>query len=249
MNWTSSAEGIKVAVRVVAVLGAYAIARSSGLHQLTAREVEGLNTLILLLGSIYGVILAFAIFVIWGQFSEVENCIMRECNSLHDILRFSSYLNADASHDIRRGVADYCQHVAKFEWAALGDGRRDKRADQTFGELVDAVVKANPADPAERTVYIRLIDMARKAGEHRDERVTKSLTRMPQTLLWFVNTIAAVLLLLVFCYPFHHWATGGAGFLLVAFVLILADVVMKDMDNPMRGLWNVSPRPFQELPQ
>jgi steroid 5-alpha reductase family enzyme len=36
--------------------------------------------------------LAFAIFVIWGQFTDVENTVMRETNTLTDLLRFSEYV-------------------------------------------------------------------------------------------------------------------------------------------------------------
>ena len=67
---------------------------STGLYDFTRLEIEGLNTLILLVGSIYAVTFAFAIFVIWGQFNDVENLVMRECHSLSDLLRFSRYLNA-----------------------------------------------------------------------------------------------------------------------------------------------------------
>lgn len=238
----ASGELTKQALRLAAVVFVYVIAHSVGLHEFTAREVEGLNTLILLVGSIYAVILAFAIFVIWGQFNDVENSILRECTSLNDIRRFSAYLPADAAHTIGRNISDYVQQVIRFEWTALGEGREDKRADQLFNELVDAVVAATPENS-------RLIDMARRAGEHREERVARSLTRMPPTLLYFVNTIAAVLALFVFAYPFHHALTGVICFVLVAFVLSLADLVMKDMDNPLQGLWNVSSHPFSELKQ
>src|SRR5271163_4305731 len=46
----------------------------------------------------------------------------------------------------------------------------------------------------------RLIDIAREAGEHRDERITKSLTRIPPTLMGFVNALSTALLVLVFVY-------------------------------------------------
>ena len=89
--------------------------------------------------------------------------------------------------------------------------------------------------------------MAHKVSGCREERVAKSLTRIPPTLAGLVNTIAGVLLLLIFVYPFHHWLAGGACFTVVAFVLFLANFVMTDTDNPLKGVWNVSPQPFGEL--
>src|ERR1700733_7892444 len=77
---------------------AYGYLRFLGLYEFTAPEAGGLATLMLLLGSIYAVMFAFVIFVIWDQFTDVQNIAMRECNSLDDLLRFSQYLSADASH-------------------------------------------------------------------------------------------------------------------------------------------------------
>ena len=93
MNQTAvTRELLRLGLALFAILIVYTILRTTGLYELTGHETEGLNTLILLVGSIYAVILAFAIFVIWGQVTEVENCVMRECNSLNDLLRYSEYV-------------------------------------------------------------------------------------------------------------------------------------------------------------
>jgi hypothetical protein len=83
MAWTLPTENIlKLAARLVVALLLYAFLRNVGFYNFTAREAEGLSVLIQLVGDIYAVLLAFTIFVIWGQFTEVENCVIRECNSL-----------------------------------------------------------------------------------------------------------------------------------------------------------------------
>jgi hypothetical protein len=230
----------RIGICILALLTAYVILRSTGFHQFTSGEYEGLNTLILLVGSIYAVILAFAIFVIWGQFTEVENCVMRECNSLRDLVRFSEIVGGEMGRSVRKAVAAYAQHVVRFEWEALGDGHVDKRAEQLHSDLIQTVIAGVPEDAA----HARLIEMARRAGERRGERVAKSITRIPPTMFWFVNTIAGVLLLLVFVYPFHSTAVGAGCLGLVALVLLLANFVMTDMDNPLSGAWNVDPGCF-----
>jgi len=237
----------KLGGRLVPALFAYWLLHKTGFYEFTSREAEGLTTLILLVGSIYAVMLAFVIFVIWGQFTDVENFTMRECNSLRDLLRFSRYLNPDAEHAIRRAVADYAQRVIRHEWPALGEREKDEQAERSFCGLMNAVIRTVPAGAAEEAVYQRMIDLARKTGEHRDERITKSLTRIPPTLVRLVNTMAAVLLLLAFVYPFHHWLAGACCFVLVALVLFSANLVMTDTDNPFKGICNVSPQPFADL--
>ena len=109
---------------MVATAVLYCLYHRSGLHEVTAAESEGISTLILLIGSIYAVMFAFVIYVIWGQFTDVQNFMMRECKSLNEVLRFADFLNPDAARSIRRSVADYVQRVVKSEWAALGESDR-----------------------------------------------------------------------------------------------------------------------------
>jgi hypothetical protein len=248
MNWNTFFRLLfRLGMQLVAAAFLYGLWHTSGLHQVTATEAEGISTLILLVGSIYAVVFAFVIYVIWGQFTDVENFMMRECKSLHELLRFSPLLNPEAARIIRRTITDYVQRVAKFEWAALGERRRDKSAEQAFSEVLDVILRVAPATSQEETVHQRLIDIAREAGEHRDERLTKSLTQIPATLLHLVHTMEIGLVLLVFFYPFHNWLAGMCCFLLIAVILFLADLVMTDTDNPFTGVYNVNPKPFMDL--
>jgi hypothetical protein len=248
MNWnTFSGQMIRLAIGLVAAACVYCLWHGGELHATTAAEAEGLNTLILLIGSIYAVIFAFVIYVIWGQFTDVENFTMRECNSLNELLRFGDFLNPEASRGIRRAVAAYVQRVVRSEWPALGERHRDRSTEQAFSELLDAILRTVPASAEEAVVHQRLIDIAREAGQHRDERLTKSLTRIPATLIHLVHTLASALALLMFFYPFHQWVAGLCCFLLVAAILFLANLVMTDTDNPFKGVYNVSPKPFSDL--
>ncbi len=88
MNWTALSKPLlRLGLQVALAVGAYWLFGRFG--EFTRQDAEGLSTLIQLIGSLYAVVFAFVIFVIWGQFNDVENFVMRECNSLNDLLRFS----------------------------------------------------------------------------------------------------------------------------------------------------------------
>ena len=63
--------------------------------------------------------------------------MIRECNSLDDLLRFCDYLSADARAEIRKAMATYTHQVLRYEWQALGDGRKDQHAEEFFTHLVN----------------------------------------------------------------------------------------------------------------
>jgi hypothetical protein len=248
MNWAMAARHIfRLAAGLIGAALAYVVVHQAGADRFIAGDTEGLNVLITLIGGIYAVVFAFVIFVIWGQFTEVENAALRECSSLNELLRFNQYLNPDANRATRRAVGEYAQHVASSEWHALGEGRKDPTTEKAFSVLMNVVIRTAPANAAEEPLVWRLIEITRKISQQRDERVGKSLTRIPPTLLALVRIMAGTLLLLVFWYPFHSWPVGLCCFVLLTVILFLSNLVMTDTDNPFDGIFNVSSHPFSEL--
>jgi len=248
MNWPAlSRHALRLTIGLAAALAASWIARLAHLERFTTADVEGLSSLIALIGGIYAVVFAFVIFVIWGQFTGVEDATVRECSLLNDLLRFAQFLDPDSNRLIRRAVSDYARRVAGSEWHSLGEGHDDPGSEKAFALVASAVVRAAPASPSEHSAHQRLIDIMRKLAEQRDERIAKSLTRIPTTLLLLVRTMVVVILLLVFVYPFHSWMVGAAGFAAVAIVLFFSNLVMTDTDNPFEGVFNVSSKPFSKV--
>jgi hypothetical protein len=89
MNWPAlSRYAWRLSIGLAVALVASWIARQAHFEHLTAPDVEGLVSLISLIGGIYAVVFAFVIFVIWGQFTGVEDATVRECSLLKDLLRF-----------------------------------------------------------------------------------------------------------------------------------------------------------------
>jgi Protein of unknown function (DUF4239) len=248
MNWPAlSRHASRLAVLLVVSAAAYWLARQAHVDRFTAADAEGINALLTLIGGIYAVVFAFVIFVIWGQFTAVEDATLRECGSLNELLRFSRYLNPDSNRAIRRAAGEYAQRVVDSEWRSLGEHQKDATAEKAFATLIGVVIRTEPATPAEQSTVQRLVDIARKLSEQRDERIAKSLTRIPPTLLALVRTMVAALLLLVFVYPFHSGAVGVVCYSLLTVILFFSNLVMTDTDNPFDGVFNVSSQPFSEL--
>jgi len=208
------------------------------------QESDSTVILIPLIGEIYAVLLAFMIFVIWTQFTEVENCVLREANSLNELMRYTAFVADDHRNAIRRAISQYVRLVLEQEWQELGNGRKDRQTDEAFSKLVTSVVSAAPKDD-----HGHLLEALRTVSRNRDERVAKSLTRMPPTLSGLVQLIAVVLWLLIYVYSFHNRGTGALCYSVAALVLFIANFVMTDTDNPLKGLWNVRPDSFSEVPR
>jgi Protein of unknown function (DUF4239) len=241
---TARVRGTKLIAAAVAL---YLILRVTGFHKLFENDAEGIGALLQIIGTLYSVVYAFAIYVIWGQFTAVENEIQKESGALKDLLLFSQRLKEAVREPIVRAVKSYSRTVAETEWSALSTGDNTDKSDKLFSAVVSSVTDVKPEDDTERIVYQRLLEVACQASAHRDERLALSVKRMPQTLLLFVTLTASTILFLLFFFPFRNVALGLVAIAITTMVLFFAHFVLTDLDNPFEGTWNVDSTPFAEL--
>jgi hypothetical protein len=241
---TARLRGAKLIAAAVAL---YLILRVAGFHIFFAKDAEGIGALLQIIGTLYSVVYAFAIYVIWGQFTSVENEIQKESGALKDLLLFSQRLKETVREPIVRAVKTYARGVAETEWSALAAGAGTDKTDKLFSAVIFSVTDVKPEDDTERVVYQRLLEIANQASTHRDERIALSIKRMPQTLLLFVTLTASMILFLLFFFPFSNLAFGLVAIAITTMLLFFAHFVLTDLDNPFEGTWNVGSDRFAEL--
>jgi hypothetical protein len=218
-----------------------------GFQRFFLNDAEGLAALLQIIGTLYSVVYAFATYVVWGQFTSVENEIRKESGALKDLLLFSNRLKQAARDPMVRAVKIYARAVVETEWKALASNEKVEKSDRLFYEVISSVTDIKPEDDAERMVYERLLDIANQASAHRDERLSLSAKRMPRTLFLFVTLTASMILFLLFFYPFRNAPLGIVAVAITTMLLFFAHFVLTDLDNPFEGTWNVGSEPFGEL--
>jgi RsiW-degrading membrane proteinase PrsW (M82 family) len=237
----------RAAKLIAAAVALYFVLRVLGFHKLFENDAEGIGALLQIVGTLYSVVYAFAIYVIWGQFTAVENQIQKESGALKDLLLFSQRLKENTREPMVRAVKSYARGVAEGEWSALSAGEATDKTDKLFSAVIFTVTEVKPEDDTERMVYQRLLEIANRASAHRDERLALSAKRMPQTLRLFVMLAASMILFLLFFFPFRNVMLGPLAVALTTMLLLLAHFVLTDLDNPFEGTWNVGSEPFAEL--
>jgi hypothetical protein len=225
----------------------YLVLRVVGFQKFFANDAEGIGALLQIIGTLYSVVYAFAIYVIWGQFTSVENEIQKESGALKGLLLFSQRFKEPVREPIVRAVKTYARGVAEMEWRALAAGADTDKTDKLFSAVISSVTDLKPEDDTERILYQRLLEIANQASVHRDERLALSVKRMPQTLATFVTLTAAMILFLLFFFPFGNIVLGLVSIAITTMLLFFANFVLTDLDNPFEGTWNVGSEPFAEL--
>ncbi len=238
---------LRGAKMIAAAAALYLVLRVAGFHKFFENDAEGIGALLQIIGTLYSVVYAFAMYVIWGQFAAVESEIQKESGALKDLLLFSQRLKETVREPIVRAVKTYARGVAETEWSALSTSEATDKTDKLFSAVISSVTDVKSEDDTERILYQRLLEIANQASAHRDERLALSVKRMPQTLVVFVTLTAAMILFLLFFFPFRNLALGMISIVITAMLLFFANFVLMDLDNPFEGTWNVGSEPFAEL--
>ncbi|MGD0988718.1 MAG: hypothetical protein ABR874_12965 [Candidatus Sulfotelmatobacter sp.] len=218
-----------------------------GFHKFFENDAEGIGVLLQIIVTLYSVVYAFAIYVIWGQFTSVENEILKESGALKDLLVFSQRWNEKNREATVRAVKIYARGVAETEWKSLAASEQNNQTDKLFFAIVSSVTELKPEDDTERILYQRLLDIANQASSHRDERLSISTKRMPRTLMLFVTLTASMIVFLLFFFPFRNVVLGALSLATATALPYFAHFVLTDVDNPFEGTWNVSSDPFASL--
>jgi hypothetical protein len=230
------------AARVVGLLLWRGVAPASSL----IAAMDGLGNYLQTVGAIYAVLLAFVVFVVWGQYNDVRVYIEQEASALVDLHRTASGLPADARAAIQTALADYVEAVLRVEWVAMA--KHDEIEIEEVGHLLDqvwlAIHKCKPFGCAQEAMYSEALSRFNDVTDLRTSRLTSARFRVPLPMKILLYTGAVILIgsmYLVYIQDFwlHALVTAAlAG--AIAHILYL----IHDLDDVFRGNLQVDKAPF-----
>jgi hypothetical protein len=221
-----------------------AIVPAAVLHE----DVHGMGFALEVIGALYGIIVAFTIFVVWDQFNKVQTGVFDEASALEDLCRVGRFLSDDQSDDaLRAAVAAYIAAATLDEKERLASGATCETADRCFAAVCDAVRGVRIRTENDTLVCGEMLRALERVSDARDARLAVSTTRIPRTL-WQLIVFAS-------CALFAGFLLLGIRSLPLAMLMVAAVAgvlafllsVVSDMDNPFDGAWNVSYRPLDAI--
>jgi hypothetical protein len=229
---------------LVAVAGLILVRLFASAQWLSANnEVAGnyLQTI----GTIYAVLLAFVVFVVWEQHNEARCSVQAEANELSDLYRISGALQKAAQLQDR--IAAYGRWVVDEEWQAMARGHASPKAEQALQEIWQALLKIELHTNTEEALYGEALARFNDLSDARSHRLFCSLLRLPPSLWVLLLTNGGLVvgsmwifgLASLFAHALMTVALAGS----IAFILFL----IADLDNPFWGSWRVEPQAFQRV--
>jgi hypothetical protein len=196
------------------------------------------------LGTIYAVLLAFVVFVVWTQANDVRRLVERQADELADVLRVTRALGGSVAAGVVAEARRYVGEAAETEWPLLADGRSCPRAAEMLDRVWQSLVAFTPRTDKDQTLFTEAISRFSEFGDARADLLHCGRVRLP-VLLWLllltggVGTVGSMYLFgSERFWPLAAMTASLAG--AISFMLFL----IRDLDNPFRGDWQVSPAPI-----
>jgi hypothetical protein len=98
-----------------------------------------------IIATIYAVLLAFVVVIVWQQYDGARAAVMREASALIDLSRLSLELPAPAGSHLRRELTTFTQTALDHEWASLAVGEENTETEKALNTLWHVVSRETVA--------------------------------------------------------------------------------------------------------
>jgi hypothetical protein len=202
------------------------------------------------LGSIYAVLLAFVVYVVWGQFNQARDFVEREASNWIDLLR-TSFALGEPGAELRALARDYVSAVLEREWVALAKGcDEDAVIDEVtliVDRMGDVLLRCRPEGDVQLAWFEEALSCFNDVSDSRTNRLANSRLRIPLAMRLLLDTGAAMtvgsLFLLAVDNPWVHGLMTATLAGAVSHILY----VVSDLDNCFAGDWQAPRAPFERV--
>jgi hypothetical protein len=214
-----------------------------------ADDVSAVNAYIQAIGVLYGIVAAFTIYVVWGQFNDCQEAVDEEAAELAHLSRYAALLKDDvASERIRWCVANYASAVIDSEWSAMARKESAKEVNRRFDDVIQAANSVSVSDRREASIFWpEIVKKIENASDFRIRRLYLAATRVPAMLRILLYVASAALISGFLLLAIEDDFVAAVMTVATTAVVFLAIEVFEDLDNPFVGHWVLKSERFSDL--
>jgi hypothetical protein len=238
-----------VVVSVLIAVGALALVRSAVPLEVLQRNNDVVGNYLQTLSTIFAVLLAFVVYMVWSQFNDARAYVDREANEAMDLWRAIRSFPDAIRAPLEAGLLAYLDSVLDGEWEALArcqDGPL-KHGWELLDQMWRTLRTFDPESEGMSALYSDARQRLNDLGDLRTYRITSSRQRVPVSLwiLLYMGTIVMVFasyLMAVESFALHAFMAGS-----IAGALSHVLYLIWDLDNCFGGYFRVQTTPYRRV--
>jgi Protein of unknown function (DUF4239) len=211
-------------------------------------DVGSISAYVTAVGTLYGILAAFTIVVVWGQFNETTTAITEETTDLADLYRYVTYLDDEsATNQFREAITEYAEAVATEEWSKMASGERSSSAQDGFEGVYRAVRAVKLDSVRDEAAWNHIMRKFEDVSDSRNKRLDVAGNRMPNVVRQLFYGVSVALVAGFFMLAFRNDFLAVAATLLTTGLVVLVIDTVLDIDNPFGGQWTIAPTRFRDI--
>lgn len=214
-------------------------------HSFRVEENETSGVLLAVTGTLYSVVLAFAVITVWGSLGDVEEVTMTEADRLGGLLRDAKLLPPGVYEEVNRNLRAYGEAVIREEWPAMSRNGSSERVTALLNDVYAAFGTINPTTLRDANIHAQLLRNLDDLADQRRLRLLMSRGKLPM-LMWQELLFGGIITVVAsyFLGPTHtrtHLMLIAAMAAMIALTLFL----IYQMDEPFSGGMRIDPDALQ----
>ena len=209
------------------------------------RHHEVASYFFLMIGTLYAVLVAFAVYVAWTDFNSAGTNLEHEATEVADLSRLSTAMPDPYRKNISVALMAYLNAVVQDEFPAMAEGRDSQRTWDSVQRLWDVYGTFRPENPQMQAYLAESLKHLTQLSDYRRTRLFTSRSSVPANL-WCL-LISGGILLIAFTYFLGHesvWSQAGMTAALAG-LLAFSLFVILSLDTPYSGVARVTPQAFK----
>ena len=197
------------------------------------------------LSTLLGVLLAFAVFIVWQQFNTAQVTSEEEASKLAAIYWQAEELPESERQQMQQLARSYAQVVIEEEWPLMEQGQESSQAWAIVDELRRSVYRFEPSTSTEQTLHDREVTLVDDMMNDRRLRLLQSREGMP-TILW-ITLLSGSVPLIGFTYllGLKNLRAHLLPLAMVTSIIVIGLFTIKSLEYPFSGSAQVKPSAFE----
>ncbi len=224
----------------LAMAGPFLTRRCIALDELKSNnEVAGFKFAVI--GVIYGVLLAFAVIVVWERYTDADVQVAHEAGAATTIYRLSDGLDEATGQPLRETLTFYLRTAIERDWPAMEKGEDNPDTTAALDALYARVVEFSPRTDRESQIMYELLYELDQLTEARRNRLVSASGHVPG-MLWAV-LLGGGLLTVSYTLFFGNRNLRAQSMMTGMLTLLITSVllVVIGIDRPFAGIVRVEP--------
>lgn len=225
------------------------VIRKVGNISVSPVDAGSLGNFIQVIGTLYGIMAAFIVYIVWDRYNKISEISEKETDSLSELYALVTYLEDDKmSLIIKKSITQYAKTVIEKGWVKLYKGQKSKRASAALHRVYKDIKLIKSNRKRFPVIFGQIISKYEDVSDLRTQRVAMSAEHLPKSLRALIVFDSIALVLSVVLLPYTSFWIALFIVLATTITVVLSLQVIFDLDDPLApGEWQLTPQAFKDL--